>query len=85
MIDPSAPPVITIGPSAPKGPPEPIAIADEIGLSTATRGCIRLCPMRIASIASGIPCPRILSDPNLAISPTTNPPAAGTSTTSHPR
>ena len=29
--DPTAPPVIMIGPSAPKGPPDPIAIAAEIG------------------------------------------------------
>ena len=52
-----------IGPSAPNGPPVPIAIAEDTGLSTATRGCTLLPPMRIASIASGIPCPRIFSDP----------------------
>ena len=52
-----------IGPSAPKGPPEPIEIADEIGLSSATRGWIRLPRIRIASSASGIPCPRIRSEP----------------------
>ena len=34
MIDPSDPPVMMIGPSAPNGPPEPIEMADEIGLST---------------------------------------------------
>ena len=52
-----------IGPSAPNGPPVPIAIAAEIGLSTATRGCTRLPPSRIASIASGMPWPRIFSEP----------------------
>ena len=62
-IDPSAPPVMMIGPSAPNGPPEPIEMADDSGLSTATFGCIRLLPIRIASIASGMPCPRIRSEP----------------------
>ncbi len=38
-IDPTAPPVMMIGPSAPNGPPVPMLIAAEIGLSTATRGC----------------------------------------------
>jgi len=52
-----------IGPSAPNGPPVPIAIADESGLSTAIFADMRLRPMRIASSASGIPCPRIRSDP----------------------
>ena len=46
-----------------EGPPEPIEIAEETGLSTATLGCIRLWPIRIASIASGMPCPRIRSEP----------------------
>ena len=63
MIDPIEPPVTMIGPSAPNGPPEPIAIADETGLRIATFGLIRLRPIRIASIASGMPCPRIRSDP----------------------
>ena len=63
MSEPNAPPVMMIGPSAPNGPPEPIEIADESGFSTATRGCIRLPPIRIASIASGMPWPRIRSEP----------------------
>ncbi len=42
--DPTAPPVMMIGPSAPNGPPEPIEIADDSGLSTATLGSIRLPP-----------------------------------------
>ncbi len=52
-----------IGPSAPNGPPVPMLIAAETGLSTATLGSTRLPPVRIASIASGIPCPRIFSEP----------------------
>ncbi len=46
-----------IGPSAPNGPPLPMAMAEERGLSTATFGDILLLPNRIASIASGMPCP----------------------------
>jgi len=61
--DPNAPPVMMIGPSAPKGPPDPIAMAAESGFSTATLGSTRAPRNRIASIASGIPCPRILSEP----------------------
>ena len=53
--DPSAPPVTMIGPSAPNGAPVPIAIAADAGLATAVRGAMRLCFVRIASIASGMP------------------------------
>ena len=74
-----------IGPSAPNGPPDPIEMAEDTGLSTATLGCIRLLPMRIASIASGMPCPRIRSEPSRAISPMIRPPAAGISTDHQPR
>lgn len=35
--------------------PDPIEIAADSGLRTATWGCTRLPPVRIASIASGIP------------------------------
>ena len=59
MSEPNAPPVMMIGPSAPNGPPEPMEIADDSGLRTATLGYMRLPPMRIASIASGMPWPRI--------------------------
>src|SRR5580700_4753513 len=38
IIDPIAPPVIMMGPSAPKGPPDPIEIADEMGFNNATFG-----------------------------------------------
>ena len=61
--EPNAPPVMMIGPSAPNGPPVPIEIADESGLSSATLGWMRLRPIRIASIASGMPWPRIFSEP----------------------
>jgi hypothetical protein len=54
-IEPSAPPVMMIGPSAPNGPPVPMLIAAEIGFSTATFGSTRLPWVRIASIASGMP------------------------------
>jgi hypothetical protein len=63
MIEPTDPPVMMIGPSAPNGPPEPIEMADDRGFKTATFGDIRLPPIRIASNASGMPCPRIRSDP----------------------
>ena len=63
ISDPNAPPVMMIGPSAPNGPPEPIEIADESGLSIATFGSTRLPLIRIASIASGMPWPRIRSEP----------------------
>ena len=42
-----------IGPSAPNGPPEPIEIADESGLSSATFGSIRLPLIRMASMRFG--------------------------------
>ena len=61
--EPNAPPVMMIGPSAPKGPPEPIEIALESGFRSATFGSTRLPRTRIASIASGMPWPRILSEP----------------------
>ncbi len=61
--EPKAPPVIMIGPSAPNGPPVPMAIAEERGLRIATLADMRLRPIRIASSASGMPWPRIFSDP----------------------
>ena len=48
-----------IGPSAPNGAPVPMAIAAEIGLAIAVRGATRLCLVSTASIASGMPWPRI--------------------------
>src|SRR6266702_3402493 len=73
-----------IGPSAPNGPPVPIAIAVESGFNTAIFESMRLCPMRIASIASGMPWPRIFSDPYRAIRPTISPPTTGTPTAQSP-
>ena len=58
-----APPVMMIGPSAPKGPPVPMEIAEESGFKTTTFGDMRLRPKRMASSASGMPCPRIFSEP----------------------
>ena len=55
ISDPKAPPVMMIGPSAPNGPPDPIATAAETGLRIATLGWTRAPRNRIASIASGIP------------------------------
>jgi hypothetical protein len=82
-IEPTAPPVMMIGPSAPNGPPVPIEIAVDTGFSTATRGCTRLPPVRIASMASGMPWPRIFSLPYRAMIPTPRPPATGAIRTSH--
>jgi hypothetical protein len=49
--------------SLPRGPPVPIEMADEIGLSDASFGSTRLRPSRIASRVSGIPWPRIFAEP----------------------
>ncbi|SAL85087.1 hypothetical protein AWB67_06850 [Caballeronia terrestris] len=84
ISEPSAPPVMMIGPSAPNGPPLPITIPDDSGFSTATFGDMRLLPNKIASIASGIPWPRIFSEPKRAISPTMSPPITGTTITQSP-
>ena len=51
----------------------------------ATRGAIRLRLNSTASIASGMPWPRIFSEPYFAISPTMSPPTAGTRITQAPR
>jgi hypothetical protein len=78
IIDPNAPPVMMMGPSAPNGPPVPMEIAADSGLSMASRGWTRLPFIKMDSIASGIPCPRIRSDPYRAISPTMSDPTTGT-------
>ena len=57
--EPMAPPVTMIGPSAPNGAPVPMAMAAEIGLAIAVRGAMRLCLVSTASIASGMPWPRM--------------------------
>jgi hypothetical protein len=74
-----------IGPSAPKGLPVPMEMAEDIGLRMETLRPMRLCSRRIASSASGIPCPRIFSDPDRAMAPMISPPATGTATNHHPR
>ncbi len=84
MSEPIAPPVMMIGPSAPNGPPLPIAMAKASGLSTATFGDILLLPNKIASMASGMPWPRTCSAPKRAISPTSSPPTTGAATTNQP-
>ncbi len=84
-MEPNAPPVMMMGPSAPKGPPEPMAMAEEIGLRMATRGWRRLPLMRMASSASGMPCPRMRSEPQRAMAPTTSAPAMGTMRMAMPR
>ena len=78
--DPSAPPVTMIGPSAPNGPPVPMAIADDSGLAMAVRGAMRLCRTSTASIASGMPWPRITGAHN-AINVTTALPATAATIT----
>ena len=57
--DPIDPPVTMMGPSAPNGAPVPIAMAAEIGLAMAVRGEMRLCLVSTASMASGMPWPRM--------------------------
>ena len=83
--EPSAPPVAMIGPSAPNGPPVPMATAAESGLSKVTRAGMRLPLSSTCSMASGMPWPRMAADPYRAIRPTTTPPSTGTTTTHPPR
>ena len=61
--EPSAPPVAMIGPSAPNGPPVPMAIAADSGLRKVIRAGMRLSLVRTCSIASGMPWPRIACEP----------------------
>ena len=61
--DPSAPPVAMIGPSAPNGPPVPMAMAAESGLRNVMRAGMRLSLVSTCSIASGMPWPRIAREP----------------------
>jgi hypothetical protein len=77
--DPTAPPVTMIGPSAPNGPPVPMAIEAETGFATATRGEIRLSFTRTDSIASGIPWPR-MAGAHRARTATSSPPVTAATT-----
>ena len=54
-IEPTDPAVMMMGPSAPNGPPVPIATAEPSGLKIATRGLIFAPFTRIDSSASGMP------------------------------
>ncbi len=83
MSEPSAPPVTMIGPSAPNGPAVPMLIAADNGLATAVRGWIRLCLVSTASIASGMPCPRITGD-HFARSDTRRPPMMAATNSDQP-
>ncbi len=84
-IEPTAPPVKMIGPSAPNGPPVPMLTALAMGFKMARRGWTLLPLMRMFSIASGIPCPRICSEPKRAMSPTMSPPPIGITMAMAPR
>ncbi len=75
-----APPVAMIGPSAPNGPPVPMAIAADRGLRNITFGEIWLRLYNTRSMTSGMPCPRIAAAPYRAISPTMNAPQTGITT-----
>jgi len=77
--EPIEPPVTMIGPSAPNGPPVPMAMAAERGLAMAVRGAMRLCLRRIASMASGMPWPRMIGD-HLARPATASAPITGAMT-----
>ena len=83
--EPTAPPVMMMGPSAPNGPPDPMDIAADTGFSTATLGSMREPRSKIDSSASGIPCPRMRSEPYRAINPTITPPTTGTRMTHGPK
>lgn len=54
-IEPSEPPVAMIGPSAPNGPPVPMAMADESGFRMVMRSGTRLSCSSTRSSASGMP------------------------------
>src|SRR6185437_9833912 len=58
-MEPSAPPVWMIGPSAPNGPPVPTVIAALSGLKNPTRGFTMLPLVNTTDIASGMPSPLI--------------------------
>ena len=74
-----------IGPSAPKGPPVPMAKAVAIGFKTPTRIRTRLFPSRTASIASGIPWPFRVGSQKWTRMPTSSPPTGGMRMTQVPR
>ena len=84
ISEPSAPPVEMIGPSAPNGPPVPMAKAEDTGLSQVIRAGIFDSLVRICSIASGMPWPWIAREPQRAMMPAASPPMAGIRITQAP-
>ena len=74
--EPVQPPVTMIGPSAPKGPPVPMATAAETGLARRTRGRMRLSRSTIASSDSGMPWPLMTGDHRASSATTSAPPTA---------
>jgi hypothetical protein len=85
ISEPMAPPVEMIGPSAPNGPPVPIANAEDTGLSQVMRAGMLDSLVRICSIASGMPCPWIAREPQRAMIPASRPPMAGIRMTQAPK
>jgi hypothetical protein len=77
--EPRAPPVTMMGPSAPNGPPVPMATAADTGLATAVRGWMRLCFTSTASMASGRPWPR-MTGAHLASRAMSSPPVTAATT-----
>ena len=81
IIEPSAEPICTIGPSRPTEPPDPMQSADASALTTGTCGRIRPPNSATASITSGTPCPRASGAKRATSGPYSNPPAIGASAT----
>ncbi len=84
-IEPNAAPVCMIGPSAPNGPPVPMAKAVASGFKIPTRILTRLFPISTASMASGIPWPFRVGSQKWTMMPTTRPPMGGMRITHAPR
>ncbi len=82
--EPIAPPVEMIGPSAPNGPPVPMAKAEDSGFSQVIRAGMFDSLVRICSIASGMPWPWIAREPQRAMMPASRPPMTGTRMTQAP-
>ncbi len=81
MLEPSAEPIWTIGPSRPTEPPEPMQIAEASALTAATLGRIRPPFSATASITSGTPWPRASLAKREISGPYTSPPTTGAKTT----
>ncbi len=68
-----------VGPSRPPEPPEPIVIAEETILTSATRARIPSGRWWTASIAASVPCPSASGASRKTITPAASPPSATTS------